>query len=94
MDCVNCFKNIYFEGPLQVAVNNTIICFDKINHLLKKDQKDNSWSICQLSCCYTIKYTQTNLIYQGLRDFIKFQIFGDWIINSAYIYAPKHQTKH
>ena len=36
MNCVNCFKNTYFEGPLQVAVNNTTICFVKIHHLLRQ----------------------------------------------------------
>ena len=62
-------------------------------------REKNSWSICQLSCCYTSKYAQTNLIYQRplfSRDLywpIKFQIFCDRTINSPYIYAPKHQTK-
>ena len=61
--------------------------------------KYSSWSIYQLSCCYTSEYAQTNLIYRRpsfSRDLywpIKFQIFCDQTINSPYIYAPKHQTK-
>ena len=105
VDCVKCFKNSYFEELLQIAENNDS---KKYNNLFRENKppaptrirKDNRWSICQLSCCYTSEYVQKNVIYQRpsfSRDLcrpIKFQVFCDQTINSPYIYAPKHQSKN
>ena len=105
VDCLKCFKNTYFEELSQVAVNNDS---KKYNNLFREDKppaptrirKDNSWSICQHSCCYTSEYAQTNLIYQRpsfSRDLYwpnKFQIFCYRTINYPYICASKHQTKN
>ena len=65
LDYVKCFKNTYFEEPLQVAVNNDS---NKYNNLLRQNKppaptrikKDNSWIILKItaevfsSCCAAI----------------------------------------
>ena len=55
------FKSTYFEELLQVSVNND----SKYNNNQFREnkplaptgiRKDNSWSICQLSCCCNSEY--------------------------------------
>ena len=66
------FSDTYFEELLHIN-NDSKLC--NIN-LLRKNKppapmmirKDNSWSICQLSCCCTSEYAQTRMVCSNESD--------------------------